>query len=180
MKFSRLFAASSALVLAAAVGVGAATLRQGPVQPDKMHAFLASHVGLWDAKVEMMGAESKATWEVKPGPGGLWTVSEFKGEMMGAPFHGMEFMGYDPAKGTFTSLWIDSSSAVHSRLEGKYDEAKKTMTLRGTVPGMDGNPAEMTHVTTFPDKDHMSFDMIGKGPDGADMKYMTIHYSRRK
>lgn len=180
MKLSRLFVTTSALVLAAA-GIAAATLRQGPVQPDQMHAWLQSHVGTWDAKIEseMMG-EATGTWEVKAGPGGLWLVSEFKSEMMGMPFHGMEFMGYDPSDATFHSYWVDSTSATCSPLAGKYDEAKKTMTLRGTIPGMDGTASEATHITTYPDADHMKFDMHGKGPDGSDMKFMTIHYTRRK
>lgn len=180
MKLPRLIAVS-ALALATAAGVAAATLRQGPTQPDQMHAWLQSHVGMWDAKIEseMMG-EAAGTWEVKPGPGGLWTVGEFKGDMMGMPFHGMEFMGYDPAKSTFSSYWIDSMGPTCSKLEGKYDEAKKTLTMRGMVPGMDGTPAEATHLWTYPDNDHMRFEMKGKGPDGSEMTHMTIHYTRRK
>lgn len=177
MKLPRLIAATTILALAAVAG--AAVLRQGPAQPDKMHAWLQSHVGVWDAKLDMMGAESKGTWEIKAGPGGMWIVSEFKADMMGMPFHGMEFMGYDPAKGQFTSLWIDSMSTVSSRLDGKYDEAKKTMTLTGKVPGMDGQPADARHVTTYKDADHMTFEMYGAGPDGKEMKHMTIQYTRR-
>jgi hypothetical protein len=179
MKLPRLLAVS-ALALATAAGVAAATLRQGPTQPDQMHTWMQGHVGMWDAKVTGMTGESKGTWEVKPGPGGLWLFSEFKSEMMGMPFHGMEFMGYHPAKGMFSSVWIDSMSTESAKLEGKLDEAKKTLTMSGKSVGMDGQPTEVLQVWQYADADHMSFEMKGKNPDGTEMSYMTIHYTRRK
>ncbi|HVS18277.1 MAG TPA: DUF1579 domain-containing protein [Planctomycetota bacterium] len=181
MKFSRLFATVSALALVTAAGVTAAGLRQGPVEPDRMHTWLQSHVGNWDAKIDGMMADSVGTWVVKEGPGGLWLVSEFKtDDMMGGPFHGMEFFGYDADSKTFTSYWIDSSSTRCSKLEGTYDAATKTMTLHGKVPGPTGEMVDVTHVTSYPDADHMKFEMKGAGPDGSEMTFMTIEYTRRK
>lgn len=181
MKLQRLFAAVSALALVTAAGVAATALRQEAVQPSQMHAWMQRHAGMWDAKVSGMMGDSVGTWEMKAGPGGLWMVSEFKTDnMMGGPFHGMEFFGYDDATKTFSSYWIDSSSTRCSTLSGKYDEAKKTMTLHGKVPGPDGEMGDVTHVTTYPDADHMQFQMKGAGPDGSEMVYMTIDYTRRK
>ena len=95
-------------------------------------------------------------------------------------FYTAELLGCDPAKKTFSSTWIDSNSAVSVALEGKYDEAKKTRTMRGKSVGMDGQPAEVLQVWQYADADHMSFEMKGKNPDGTEMSYMTIHYTRRK
>ena len=178
MKLSRLFAASTLLALAAAAG--ATALRQAPVTPTEEHKWLASQVGTWDTKVSMMGAESKGSWEDKPGPGGLWTVGDFKGDMMGAPFHGMEFMGYDPDAKKFTSTWIDSWTPRPTVSTGTYDKASKTLTMKGETMGPDGKMAPITNTSRYTDADHMTFTMSGPGPDGKDMEMMKIEYTRRK
>jgi hypothetical protein len=180
MKLPRLIQGIAVLALVAAAGVAASSLRQGPVQPDQMHAWLQSHVGTWDAKVSGMMGESKGTWTVEAGPGGLWIAGEFKGEIMGGPFHGMEFMGYDPESKSFTSYWIDSMSPRATVTSGTYDKASKTMTLKGETTGPDGSPMTMTNVSRYTDADHMTFEMMGPGPDGKDMTMMTIEYARRK
>lgn len=178
MKLSRLFAASTLLVLAAAAG--ATALRQGPTAPSEEHRWLKSHVGMWDAKISGMLGESKGTWEVKAGPGDLWTVGEFKGDMMGMPFHGMEFLGYDPDAKQYTSVWIDSMTPRPMPTTGTYDKASKTLTMKGESMGPDGKMAPMTNVSHYTDADHITFTMSGPGPDGKDMEMMKIEYTRRK
>jgi hypothetical protein len=179
MKLPRTFTTVAVLALLTAGGI-AASLRQHAVAPSEQHKWLASHIGSWDAKVSFMGAESKGVWEVKAGPGDLWIFSEFKGDMMGAPFHGMEFMGYDPDSKTFVSTWIDSMTPRAANTSGTYDKATKTLTMKGETQGPDGSPMTMTNVSTYADADHFTFEMKAPGPDGKDMTMMTIAYTRRK
>lgn len=179
MKFSRLLAVSSALVLVAVGSYATATLRQGPVAPTEAHKWMTTHAGMWDAKVSGMMGESKGTWEVKSGPGGLWNIGEFKADMMGMPFHGMEFMGYDPDSKTFTTIWIDSMSARAQTMTGSYDKATKTLTTKGEMVGMDGQMTDSMGITHFADADTMSFKMV-MGTDAAAEPMMTIEYKRRK
>jgi len=114
------------------------------------------------------------------GPGGLWSVGTYRGEMMGGPFEGREFLGYDPASETFRSVWIDSWITAPLLLEGTYDAAAKELTMKGEMPGPDGKPVESTQVTTYPDPDTMVFSMSAPGPDGQMAEMMKITYKRRK
>lgn len=151
-----------------------------PAQPTDQHAWLASHVGTWDAKVMQMGQESTGTWKVEKGPGDLWIVSHFEGQMMGMPFTGLELMGYDPQKKEFVSVWADSMTATPQTMRGTYDAAAKKLVMKGEGPGMDGQPATMTNVSQYADADTIHFTMSMPGPDGADMEVMSIDYKRRK
>jgi hypothetical protein len=62
-------------------------------------------------------------------------------------------------------------------LEGDYDKAKKTMTMSGMAPGMDGKMTKHTIVTVMPDDNTMNFAMyVG---DGKEPQF-TILYKRKK
>jgi hypothetical protein len=65
-------------------------------------------------------------------------------------------------------------------MEGDYDKEKKTLTMTGLGPGMDGKPAKFKGVTHFPDNDHQTFTMYAVDADGKDNKMMTIDYVRKK
>jgi len=183
MKLRTLALSSTALVLAGAAGFTAARALQEnmPVaEPTEMHKWLRSHVGTWDAECTMMGETSKGTWKVAEGPGELWNVAHFEGEMGGMPFTGMELSGYDSAAQEFVQVWVDSTSTSMSIGRGTYDKAAKKLVMTGESVGTDGKPATMKHVTEFPDADHMNFTMSTPGPDGGDMEIMSIKYTRRK
>jgi len=177
---------ASALLLAGAAGFAAArSLQEGgeamaTPQPTEMHRWLATHHGTWDCKVEGSMGSSEATWVSEAGPGGLWNLGTFKGEMMGMPFEGREFQGYDPQSQRFTSVWIDSWTMTPMVLEGSYDAAAKRMVLQGETPGPDGQPVPMTHITSYPGPDTMVFTMHAPGPDGQQAELMKITYTRRK
>jgi hypothetical protein len=179
MKLSRTIAASTVLALGAVAGAVAA--RQAPAQPREQHKWLQTHVGTWDAALSGVMGESKGTRVVKEGPGGLWTVSEFTGEVGGMPIKGMEFLGYDAAKGEFVSVWIDSMSTKPAIMKGEFDEAAQKLTLEGETIGMDGdNPVKTLNVTHYKSADSMTFELQGPGPDGKPITAMTIEYTRRK
>lgn len=182
MQRRSLFFSAAALALA---GVGAyattTTLQEASMAaPGKEHKLLLSKVGTWDASVQGMMGESTGTWTVRSGPGGLWTVAEFESEMMGMPFTGMEISGYDPAKGKYVSIWIDSMTTAPQMMEGVYDEASKKLTMKGEGAGMDGQPATMINVSEFKDDDTTVFTMSMEGHGGEDAPMMTIEYKRRK
>lgn len=182
MKTSRMLTSACALFVAGAVGFAAAeSFHQDPTmaKPTKEHEWLAKHRGKWDAKMGGMMGESSGTNLIEAGPGGLWNVTTFETEMEGAPFTGIEIMGYDTAKEKFVSVWVDSMSTTLSVMEGTYDAASKTLTMKGESVGMDGEVAEMTNVTEYTD-DTMAFTMSMAGPEGAAMPMMTIEYTRKK
>jgi hypothetical protein len=180
MRAQRTFAMAAALSAAAAV----AWAQDPPLpKPGPEHELLKKDVGTWDATVEMMsppGPPSKGTETNVLGPGGMWLISDFKSEMMGAPFQGHGVTGWDPAKRKYVGTWVDSMSTSISLSEGTYDPATKTST--GTIegPGPDGKPMKMKAVTHYRDDDTRVFTMYNTGADGKEAPSMRITYKRRR
>src|SRR5262245_55426309 len=77
---------------------------QEPPKPGPEHAKLKELVGTWDATFSMMGQESKATAIYRMGPGGLWLLSNFNGEIGGMKFSGHGVDGYDTAKKKYVAM----------------------------------------------------------------------------
>jgi hypothetical protein len=152
-------------------------------KPGPEHQKLASYAGKWNCAIEMMGQDgkpvaSKGTMSARVALGGLWLIEDFEATMMGGPFSGHGINGYDPAKGKYVSTWFDSWSTSPFALEGSFDKEGKVLTMTGMGPGMDGKPVKHTLVTTDKDANTRVFEMSMPGPDGKDMKMVTITYTR--
>src|SRR5262245_22821058 len=80
-------------------------------KPTKEHELLKEREGTWDCAVKSFmepgkpPSESKGV-EVNRMLGGLWLISDFKGDMMGQPFLGHGVTGYDPKKKKYTGVWV--------------------------------------------------------------------------
>ena len=172
-------------VLVALVSGAAAGAQEGPPlpKPGPEHELLKKDVGTWDATVEMMmppGPPSKGTEVTALGPGGLWIITDFKSEMMGAPFQGHGVSGWDPARKKYVGTWVDSMSTSVMVTESTYDAASRSLTGWIDAPGPDGQPMKLKAVTEYKDDDTRVFTMYMKGPDGKEAPTMRISYKRRK
>lgn len=179
-------------VAAGMLGVLAAAAAQEaggppPVQPTAEHKFLKSEVGVWEAEVKtyMGGPDAppevgKAVEVNRMMPGGLWLLSEFRGEFAGQPFTGRGQTGYDPYKKKYVGTWIDSMSPTLMILEGTYDEADRAMTLTGeSVDPASGQPVKMKMVTTSKDDATRQFTMYMTAPGGGpEVKAMETTYKK--
>jgi Protein of unknown function (DUF1579) len=164
-----------AIVLAALIAPAASA--QQPPKPGPEHEVLKKHVGTWDATMKMEGMESKGVATYKMDLGELWLVSTFEGDFGGMKFSGRGLDTYDPAKKKYVGLWVDSMSTSPMLMEGTYDKEKKTMTMTGEGPGMDGKPTKFKAVSVMPDDDTINFNMyMGDAPQPA----FTILYKRKK
>ncbi len=165
-----------AVVLAASLSVGAVR-SQEVVKPGPEHEVLKKMEGDWTLTMKIAGAETKGKVAYKSEFGGLMVSGLLEGEMFGAKFTGKSMDSYDAAKKKYVSVWVDSMSGVPMMLEGTYDKEKKTMTLSGEGPGMDGKPTKYKSVTVIKDADSMDFSMyVG---DGKEPEF-TIAYKRKK
>ena len=98
-------------------------------------------------------------------------------ELFGAKFQGKSLDTYDAGKKKYVGVWIDSMGTSPLLLEGTYDKEKKTLTMTGDGPGMDGKPTKFKSVSVTPDDDTINFRMyIGDGKEPA----FTIVYKRKK
>jgi hypothetical protein len=176
------FAAAFCLSLAAGI---ASAQAPAPPRPGPEHEILKGDVGTWDATVEsfMTGGPtpmvSKGT-ETNVLVGGLWLVTDFKADMMGMPFLGHGISGYDPHKKKYVGTWVDTMSSGLGISESTWDAATKTMTGTHEGPDPSGQLQKMKAVVVYKDPDTRVFTMSGAGPDGKDVKFLTITYQRRK
>lgn len=154
--------------------------------PGDVHKMMASWNGTWNGDITMWqtpGApaqKSKGTTVNKMMMGGRYQVSNHTGNMMGMPFEGMGTLAYDNDKKIFINTWVDNMGTGIMKMEGPWDEASKTITLKGT--GVDpGTGKDMTVKETFKVVDDKTqlMEMFGPGPDGKEFKMMEIKFTRK-
>jgi hypothetical protein len=153
-------------------------------QPGEQHKEIAKFAGTWHGKVSHFMAPdapphmSEGTMVSTMVLDGRWLRQEWKGEMMGTPFTGVGYWGYDAMKKEHVGMWTDTMSTNWMHFKGQYDAAAKAWTSTGVMESPMGN-TPMREVTTVKDADHHTFDMYMTGPDGKEAKIMTIEYSRK-
>jgi hypothetical protein len=150
---------------------------QEPAKPGPEHDVLKKLVGTWDLTMKFGGMESKGTVTYKMDLGGLWLVGSLESEMAGMKFQGRGMDTYDAGKKKYVSVWFDSMSTQPMLMEGTYDKEKKSMTMTGDAPGLDGKPAKWKSVSEMPDDDTINFRMyVGDTKEPM----FTIVYKRKK
>lgn len=160
---------------------------QDYMTPGDMHKMMAKWDGTWNGEVTMWmqpGApeqKSTSTAVNKMIMNGLYQQSIHTGDMMGMPFNGMSTVGYDNHRKEFVSTWIDNMGSGIMVLKGPWDEATKTITLRGKM--VDAGTKEDTDVReTFKiiDDNNQEMAMYITMPDGKEFNTMNIKYTRKK
>jgi len=154
--------------------------------PGQPHAMLAKSDGMWDAETTMwMSADapaekSKGSVVNKMILGGRYQQMTFKGNMMGMPFEGVSLTGYDNMKKVYTSTWMDNMGTGIMAMEGTWDDATKSMNMKGKVPCVGGRELEMREVFKIIDDKTQVMEMYS--PDlitGKEYKNMEIKFTRR-
>lgn len=107
--------------------------------PSDFHKMMAKWDGTWDAALKYWidPAMPPMTMNLKTTNkmilNGLYQQSTSTGSMNGMPFNGVSTTGYDNHRKMVTSTWVDNMSSGIMYLEGTWDEATKSMTLKGKV-----------------------------------------------
>jgi hypothetical protein len=155
--------------------------------PGEAHKKLEPFVGTFDARLRMWMDPTKPpedstgtmtnTWVL----GNRFVQQSFEGTFMGEPFAGMGYVGYDNVTKKIQSVWMDTASTAMMWMTGGADAAGKAVTTKGTMSDpMSGKTMPIEDRITIVDDDHHRFEMWGKGPNGKQMKYMEIEYTRKK
>lgn len=155
--------------------------------PGEAHKKLEPMVGTFEAKVkstmdpskppEESTGTSENTWVL----GGRFIEQKVTGSMMGQPFNGLGYSGYDNYKKKYVGTWMDSMGTMIMMMEGTMDSTGKTMTASGKMDDiMMKKTVTVTSKTTVQDNDHHTYEMWCPGPDGKMMKMLEIHYTRKK
>ena len=159
---------------------------QGPDAPKEMEVF-KHDVGTWDCKVKLWmdpaaDPQEGTGTEVNQMLGGMWLVSEFKGELFDSPFQGSGQFGYNAATKKYVGTWVDSMSPNAMTMEATWDAAKKTLTQLGTQKDPMGNDTKSKSTVVYTDHDNHVMTMYSLAPDSKDkwVKNMEIIYKRKK
>lgn len=176
-----LAAAAFALLLFSAAHSSAGEEGGAPEMPGpgKEHDLLKQWVGTWDAEVAIMGQTSRGVEVCQMECGGFWLTTDHQGTVMGGPFQGKGFSGFDPAKQNYVFAWIDSTGAPMSVASGTFSADGKTFTAVADGCDMAGQPARFEHVTTFHDARTRSFEICQILDGGRRESQMKIRYARR-
>jgi hypothetical protein len=155
--------------------------------PGDVHKMMASWNGTWNGDVTMWmypGApeqKSISTAVNKMIMNGLYQQSTHTGDMMGMPFNGMSTVGYDIHKKEFMSTWIDNMGSGIMMLKGPWDEATKSITLKGkmTDPGTKED-IDVRETFSIIDGNTQEMKMFMTMPGGKEFNTMNIRYTRKK
>ena len=156
--------------------------------PGDMHKLMAGWEGTWDCDIITWHApgtppdSSKGKAVNKMIMGGRYQQSIHTGNMMGMPFEGISTTGYDNAKKTFITNWIDNMGTGMMTTEGTWDEASKSLTQTGDcVDPSTGTAKKMAvrQVTKVLDDKNQVFEMYCPGPDGKEYKMMEVKMMRK-
>lgn len=150
------------------------------------HAGFAKMAGTWDVAQTMFmpdgkTMQSKGKQVVRLVLGGLGVAFDYEGEMGGQKMVGHGFQTWIPGKSKYEGFWFDNFS-INGGSHGwaTYDEKTKTMDEHMTGPGPDGKDMPMHMVTKVNSDDKMTMTMFMAGPDGKEMKFMEMVYTRAK
>lgn len=153
--------------------------------PGDVHKMMAKDNGTWSADITMWmdptapAQKSKGTCTNSMILGGRYQKSVHKATMMGMPFEGIGILGYDNNKKVFVSSWVDNMGTGVMYMEGPWDDATKSITLKGKcVDPMTGKDMEMRQVMTIIDDKHQKLEMYYT-TDGKEMKNMEINFTKQ-
>ena len=155
--------------------------------PSKEHKMMESWKGTWTGEISMWmspGAPPTTSTGTATNTmllGGRYQQSSYKSMFNNMPFEGMSTLAFDNAKKVFISTWIDNMGTGIMIGEGPWDEATKTITLKGNmVDPTTGNNVAFREAYKIIDNDHQMMEMFVSGPDGNEMKTMEVKYTRKK
>ena len=155
--------------------------------PGDVHKMIAKDNGVWTAEMtywetpdaqpmKMTGtATNKMLWD-------RYQVSSFKCEMApGMVFEGLSTLAYDNAKKAYVNTWIDNMATGLMVMEGKYDEATKTINLTGKgTDYRNGKDIQMRQTYKMVDDNTQLMEMYATFAGGKEYKNMEITYKRKK
>lgn len=153
--------------------------------PGSAHKMMEEETGTW--KCDMTFWEepngkptySSSTAKIKMVLGGRYQEAIYSGTMMGQPFEGKGTLAYNNASKEFTTTFIDNMGTGMMVATGKYDEASKSMNLKGEmVSPLDGKKTPYREVYTIVDANTRKMEMYDT-KNGKEYKSLEIRMTRK-
>ena len=157
------------------------------MQPGKEHEELKKLEGKYDVAAKMWmdpsqpAQESKGTAEFTMVMNGRYLKQDFKGEMMGKPYNGVGFEGFDKVANKFVSMWMDDVGTQPMMMYGESKDGGKTVEFEGEHKcPMTGQQVKMRAIHKQVDADKFIFEMYHAYPGQKEFKGMELTYTRKK
>jgi Protein of unknown function (DUF1579) len=153
--------------------------------PGAAHKLLARMAGNWNVKSSCVmeaggqAIESTGSSVQKMVLGGRFLQQEYSGDMMGTPFTGIGFSGYDNHTEKYVSTWMDSMGTCIYFFEGTAGADGKTITQTGNVDDPVRGHITWRSVTSFVDDNCFKFVMYSTDGSGKEEKMAEMNYTRK-
>lgn len=148
--------------------------------PGTAHKMMADETGTWNCDMtfwmEPNGKPEKASSvaNIKMILGGRYQEANYSGTMMGQPFEGKSTLAYNNASKEYTTTFIDNMGTGMVVAVGKYDEASKSMELKGDmVNPVNGKKTPYREIYTIVDAKTRKMEMFDV-KNGEEFKSMEI------
>ncbi len=154
--------------------------------PGEPHKLLAKLEGSWTTKSkgwlepDKPPRESTGACEQKLVLDGHYLQQFYSGDMMGAPFTGINILGYNNHTKKYESIWIDSMSTAIYYFEGPASADGKTITQKCSYDDPVRGPSVWRSVTRIRDDNTLEFEMFITPKGGKEEKMMEMTVSRKE
>jgi uncharacterized protein DUF1579 len=158
---------------------------QKAMTPSEGHRRLEPMVGTFHAKAtfvmtpgepeQVSEGSSEHRWVL----GGRWLEQKYQTPMMGMPFEGIGFTGYDNVQGKYVGTWMDSFGTGHMISIGTGKPSDTEIESEAQAIDPSGNIMRFWCKLRIQDHDHHSFEMWTKAPNGRRYRNMLVEYTRQ-
>lgn len=153
--------------------------------PGKEHQEMADMTGDWDAVnllwMDPAGEPTKAVGNIKIEMilGGRYQHMTMESVVMGMPYSGAGFTGFDNAKKVFVSTYIDNMGTGIMYSEGTYDKDAGGIVFKGKeVDPMTGEDMDFKEIYKVIDKNKFIMEMYNV-ENGKEFKSMEMTCTRK-
>jgi Protein of unknown function (DUF1579) len=152
--------------------------------PGAPHRMLAGMAGSWNTRGRCWMEPGKPPVESSGHSvqqmvlDGRFLQQEFSGDMLGSPFTGLGFCGYDNHTGKYISTWMDTMGTAIMVFEGTASADGRTITQTSSYDDPVQGPMKWRSVTHLVDANTLEFEMYATGASGKEEKMMEITYTR--
>ena len=153
--------------------------------PGAMHKMMASWDGNWTATIKFwikpeLPPDSMVSVSVnKMINNGLIQYSTHTGSWAGMPFNGVSQTGYDNHREVFWSTWFDNFGSGLVYLEGTWNDATKTISMKGKTTDPETKAQLDVRETLKVVDDNTQLMEQYLTHDGKEMKSMEITFRRK-
>lgn len=158
---------------------------QQAATPGAAHSKLDSLAGKFTVRAKNYMDSSGQVHESTGSAQRTWLMGKrfleerFQGEHRGEPFTGTGVMGYDNVTRKYIGTWYDSMSTGITTFNGTM--SGNTIKYKGMMSDpIAGKEVPYTMNFRIVNNDTQTMEMWGAGPDGKQMKWMELTYSRVK